>query len=275
MNYSEKVAKVLIESLCPGTRMQFHGDQHDGPPDFDLCSANGIQGVVEVTESVDRTWLETHEAIKRKQTVPAVKCRKNWAVHVGAKVILKKTTAFDDALAMLEERGLDQYPPSRTVDLRTLEPVYQQMQALKIQVAFAVDPPDGKPTILFVSPGRGGIASYEAFDSAIDAEVTKADNLRKLSKGGHRERHLFILLSSRNILPWSLVVRSVPSKTISSARAGSSPPPGKPSIPAQVTHVWAAAVTDSGDEAVVWRVENGKGWDVLGKVAIPFQPPMR
>lgn len=273
MRYSEEVAKVVIESLLPGFRMQYHADQHDGPPDFDLHSLNGLRrGIVEVTKSVDRPWLETYEAIKRKRSIPAQKCRKNWVVHLMVNPNLKDTGGFDDALAVLEENGWSQFP-IQCDDWRATERVYDTMQGLKIGVAWAFDPSDGKPRISFLSPGRGGSVSYEAFECAIATEANKPDNLRKLSLGGHPERHLFVLLTPLNILPWRLVIRSIPSKGVNHPRdMVSSPPRGTTSIPREITHVWAAAIADSGDEAVVWRAENGSGWENLGSVAIPIRP---
>jgi len=275
MRYSENVAKVVIERLSPGYEIRHADAEHESVPDFELFVGGSLRGVVEVTESVDRPWLEMFKAIQRRNGVPAAKCHRSWFVELGVTANLKNASGLDDALATLEASGFDQFPPIRCDDLRTLEPIYAVMQRLKVDVAFSIDPRDGKPKIAFKSPSRGGVVSHEAFECSIGAEANKEDNRRKLSLGRHPERHLFVLLTSKNILPCRLVVRSIPSKTTQPWDIGANPPTEAPSIPPEITHIWATAITDFGDEAVVWRVENGKAWEVLGKVEVPKDDSVR
>jgi hypothetical protein len=63
MKHSEIIAKVIIETLIPGTNMRFQSNQHTSLPDFDLFYADGTKAAVEVTSSVDAIVLETNAAI--------------------------------------------------------------------------------------------------------------------------------------------------------------------------------------------------------------------
>lgn len=51
MKPSEQIAKLLIETMIDGARMQYRCDQSSSVPDFDLKYSDGTVAAVEVTES--------------------------------------------------------------------------------------------------------------------------------------------------------------------------------------------------------------------------------
>ena len=260
MKYSEQIAKQVIETIYAGSEMRFRCDQSKSVPDFDLRLANGIVAALEVTESVDQAWLDATKAIEAKRHVPAKKCRNSWVVQPRSNANPKTIRArIDDALAVLETAGCRQFPFSSGLDnSETGERIYSEMQRLGIDMAQVVGPWGPRPSIGIIVPSRGGHVSPDAFRRAIEVEANKEDNKRKLAESRATGRHLFVCLSSRNILPWRVVVRY-------------SPPSDIPLIPDEITHIWAAALTDSGHAAVVWMAERGKHWQGLGTVAI--SPP--
>ena len=260
MRYSERIAKVVIETICVGSEMQFHCDQSTSVPDFDLRYANGIGAVVEVTESVDRTWLETTKSVEDKRTVPTKKCRNSWVVQPRSNANTKNIRAcIDGVLAMLEAGGHSQFPiPTVGDNSRSVEQIYDEMQKLGIGIAQTVEPWLPTHTIGILLPSRGGGVSIEGFRQAIETEANKDDNKKKLAVYSDRERHLFVYLDARNFLPWRVIIHN-------------DPPTDGPSIPTEVTHVWVAAINDTGLEAVVWKAERGSCWQSLNPVAIPPQ----
>jgi hypothetical protein len=268
---SEKVAQKVIERIFTGSKMIFREKQHESLPDFDLHYPNGVIAVVEVTESVDEDWLATYAAVakgwtksakasKSKYPVRAVKCQKSWAVYVNAKVNLKNLfPRVDEHLAALETLGCRQFPPEREPeDWEAVLDIYDKPDQLGVDFASVVEPVSPYPIIGVLSPGRGGSVSPDKFWRAIEVEAKKGDNIQKLSKFLDRERHLFIYFDSRNILPWRVLVTQKPQLDI-------------PFIPAEITHVWAAAIPDSGDRAIVWRMERNKNWRSLAEVTLPSE----
>jgi hypothetical protein len=257
MKPSEKIAKQVIETMYAGSEMQFRCDQSRSVPDFDLCLANGTVAVLEVTESVDRIWLETTRAVEAKRHVPAKKCRNSWVVHPRSNTNLKTVRAcIDDALTLLEAAGHREFPISSGLDnSEPVERIYREMQRLGIDMAQVVGPRGSGPIIGILQPSRGGHVTTDAFRLAIETEANEKGNKQKLAESNAIERHLFVCLSSRNILPWRVVV-------------GYSPPPDIPPMPDEITHIWAAARTDSGRDVIVWTAERGNPWQNLGTVPI-------
>lgn len=247
-DYAEEVAQVVIQHFCPEARMRFRANQSTGGPvpDFDLLYGQDLRGIVEATRSADESFLKMFATMKRKKSFPANKCQKTWFVHFNVGADLDDQDSIEDILVTLENEGFDR---SRLWS--------DQFGQLGINFAWRIDPPDGKPQIIFELP-RGGAINYGVFEDAINAVVR--DNLEKFTSGNYQERHLFVLLTSKNnFSPCVMVVQYEPPKEV-------------PSIPPQITHLWVAAITDSGNEAVVWKAENGKSWEALGKLAVPMIP---
>jgi hypothetical protein len=263
MRYSEEVAKIVIESLCPGYEMRHADAEHESVPDFELFVGNSLRGVVEVTESVNDQSFKCLNGTKlRESPIPARKCRSNWVIAVTTEADLKDVRrGIDKVLAVLEDNGCREYygAAPASIDITARRSIEDGMLTLGVFMAHSTDPADGKTEIHIMSPGRSGSLSPTVLNDAILVEANKRDNLQKASSGKDAERHLFVLLTwQKNIAPWRLVVRH-------------SPPPGTLSVPHEFTHIWATGIADSGD-AVVWRMENGKSWEVLGQVAVANLP---
>jgi hypothetical protein len=95
--------------------------------------------------------------------------------------------------------------------------------------------------------GEGGFALPKRVEQAIEAEMSKEDNRRKLAASGASERHLFVYVDSRNYMPWCALVNA-------------QPPEQPPSLPEEITNVWAATETGLLDEFVLWCSAKNQRW---------------
>jgi len=265
---SEKIAQIVIEKLWAGVKLEWQPVQSDSEADFKLHYSDGSIGGVEVTESVDRTWLEMTKAVKVKNCVSAKKCRNSWVVFprsdANRNVILAR---IDDALAVLEDKDYCQFPflfdVNNWEEVERVQRIYDEMRKLGIDTASVVQP---KPLVPFIGihpPGQGGTVSAQISQHAIMAEANKDDNKKNLSVYPDPKRHLFVYVGRSNLLAQRGIL-------------GCPPPPEVPPIPEEITHVWAAAIMDSGRKSdvetkvVVWKAERGKHWQSLGEVVVPL-----
>jgi hypothetical protein len=59
MNYSEAIAKRVLEAILPGANLEYQPVQSNGEYDFNLRYDDGSFAAVEVTAAVDKTLTET------------------------------------------------------------------------------------------------------------------------------------------------------------------------------------------------------------------------
>ena len=266
---SEKIAQIVIEKLWAGVKLEWQPVQSDSEADFKLRYSDGSIGGVEVTESVDRTWFEmTTDRVKAKNRVLAKKCRNSWVVFPCSGANLKVIRArIDEALKNVEENNYRQIPIEFDVNNRKegerVEGIYAEMRKLGIFHACVVEAKSSVPFIGIHSPGQGGTVSAQIAQHAILAEANKDDNKKNLSVYPDSKRHLFVYVGRSNLLAQRGIL-------------GCPPPPEVPPIPDGITHVWAAAIMDSGRESdletkvVVWKAERKKHWQSLGEVVVPL-----
>jgi hypothetical protein len=83
MNHAEAVAKLVLESVIPGT-MIYQLEQSHGECDFQLHYGSGENAAVEVTASADQKQLQTIAAIRDEKkggsSLRATKCKKSWLI---------------------------------------------------------------------------------------------------------------------------------------------------------------------------------------------------
>ena len=84
MNDSEATAKLVLEEVSPGAKLEYHREQSHGEYDFDLHHASGIVGAVEVTQSADQLLRWANARIRSKKDggsiIDAKHCNKSWIV---------------------------------------------------------------------------------------------------------------------------------------------------------------------------------------------------
>ena len=253
MNSSERVAKALIEEILPGAEMQYHCNQSMGQHDFELKYANDITAAVEVTASMDQTMEETMAAILKKDFfIPRKKGKNDWLVYPVAGARIKRIWAqVDEYLAAIEAGGLSRFWICTDADLPPVASIYNDLQIERGNITKWKN----SPYIGVDYPSQGvGLVLAEDIQQAIEAEANKEDNKRKLGIAGTEERHLFVYVDSYS-LAWDALVRGL---VLEQA----------PSLPAEITHVWAVTRFYSANEVVVWRAERDKGWQDIGRVSV-------
>lgn len=254
---SERVAKVLVESLVGGATMAFLEVQANGEHDYNLTYADGSVVPVEVTESVDFQIECGVGALADERFVNANSCRRDWHVHplpdARIDVIRNKV---DQYLAAVEYEGLDQFHASR--DAGTFPSVRSILEDLKI---------GSGSTAVWNPPGRIGIDrpsqhvmsrvdSCSAVLGAVEFAMSKKRE-KKFAALAALERHLFVYVHPRNYPAWVALIDSDVSA-------------GQPSVKewGGITDVWVAGPDRSQGVYVVWRCTVGHGWRNLGRVTI-------
>lgn len=251
MDHAERAAKHILETLIPGARMDFR-DPGTGGHDFDLTYADGTTVPVEVTASMDRVQVETYAAIReRGGFVARQRCGLDWLVHPLPGANIKRIRAQIDAhLAELETTvGLSYVNTYAHADLY---PSVRRLQDLGVESAGVVK--WKQPGIHIGYPGTGGAVGAECAVEAIDLEARKDDNRRKLAATRAPARHLFVYVDALNFLPWAGLREFDP--------AGLAP-----SLPEEITDVWAAAGAGRPTQYTVWRGDS-TAWRSVGVVVM-------
>lgn len=255
MNRSEHIAKLLVEELVPGSEMRFQSDQTGGSCDFELLQHGNLLGVLEVTASVDAQLEETIAAITNKKKggefIPARHCRFDWWVHpLPTARINKLRSKLDEYLAAVESEGRTNF--FSYTDAAGSDAVRRLLIDLGIEGASVVrwNPPG---QIGISLPGGGGRVDAEDAQRAVELEAAKTDNRAKLGKCPSLERHLFVYVDPMNYLPWVALVEE-------------EPPTCAPSLPTEVTHIWAAAESRKPRCFTVWKAVRGSQWERMGPV---------
>jgi len=252
MDRSEQVAKYVIETIHKGTRAEFRCQQSTGEYDFDLIYADGTKAAVEVTRSTDQDSLQTlTELGKQGCCVDAVACRHSWLVNALPEAWIKLVRAnVDRYLSAIEAEGVSQFLAD---EFGCGSPsVSNIFQCLRIIEGSTLTLPS--PARIWVTGPtlsvKGSIVKADDLQRAVEDEANKPDNRRKLGISSCRERHLFVYVDSLNTEPWQALI------------TGSIPKRG-PTLPAEVTHVWAAT-DEAPNGIVVWTAEPSKGWQDRG-----------
>jgi hypothetical protein len=255
---SERVAKLVAESLVRGATMSYREHQANGEHDYDLTYADGLVVPVEVTESADSEIEEAvRGALGSELFVDVNACRNDWYVHPlrGARINVIRSKV-DQYLAAIEQEGLGEFFAFR--DAAMFPSVRRILEDLKVESG---------STAVWKPPGRIGIAqpsqnsmsrvdSYSAVQRAVESAVLKKRK-KNFAALDAPERHLFVYVHPRNYPVWVALI-------------GSSIPVDQPSLAdgSGITNVWVAAPDRSQNVYVVWRCMAGQGWRDLGRITI-------
>lgn len=254
---SERVAKLVMESLVLGAKMLYQERQANGEHDYDLRYAGGLVVPVEVTESVDFQIESAVGALVRKRFVDVNACHHDWYVHPLPDAHINMIRSdVDQYVAAVEQEGLEEFFSFR--DAATSPSVRRILEDLKIE--------SGSTTV-WNPPGRIGIAEptqdimspvddYSAVLRAVESEVQKKRK-KKFASLDAPERHLFVYVHPRNYPVWVALIDS-------------SIPADQPSLldGSGITHLWITAPDRSKNVYVVWRCTAGQGWRDLGRITI-------
>lgn len=257
MDEAERAAKRVVEATVGGARMEFRPPEvqsgSEGPRhDFDLRLPGGDVAAVEATAHRDEGLAEIVGTIRsRGRVVEAETCDHGWALRLDRGARVKKAhEEADRYLARLEDAGVESFRRRDAVLDGDVRPVVEDLGVVSGRRLSRSEDPE----IHLQSPtGGGSWVHHEIVLDALEPEVRERGNRRKLAETGAAERHLFVLLhhyeAASVVLPLT------------------SPPEGRPDLPEEVTHLWAA--TRSGQVAggyVVWRASRTEAWRSLGVI---------
>ena len=249
MNQGEAAAKAIIEAVIPGSRMDFVQDQSRSVPDFELNLPSGAVAAVEVTSAVDSQILATHAALKKRGHFVARSQTKNdWLVLPAKGADIRRVRDQIDAyLAAVEADGLSRF--HHDLDSHEHESVKRLYEDLNVESGGLVRWKEA--AIGIGGSGWAGSVGVGHAQAAVEREAGKEDNRRKLRESRHDEKHLFVLVDSTESAAW-VAVRDL------------DPPASPPSLPPEITVVWAAAPV----AVSAWKVWRGssRGWEKIGLV---------
>jgi hypothetical protein len=255
MNFSERVAKAVVESALPGSKMEFRRVQSKGEWDFDLWLPDGGQAALEVTASVDQGHREFLSVLanesKGGQFVWRSLCQKDWFVdpEEGARIDLIRANV-DRYLRPIEELGLSQFfAATGAGEYDEVRRIWQDLRIASGQVIRWN--PTGR--IGIAAPTRGGWIEDDYIREAVQDEANRRDNQTKLAASRRSQRHLFVYVDPTNHRAWGPMVRG-------------RMPTVEPTLPAAITHAWAVSSTGMRDRFRVMRFELKGGWYDCGVV---------
>jgi len=256
MNRSEKVAKLVVEALLPGSRMDFRTSQSTRTHDFDLISPSGVVAALEVTSAVNPQTLRTEAAIlddrKGGSFIPRTKATKDWYINPTVDADINRVRALaDEYLADIEKEGIeDFYSEMTSVFSPAVARIWTDLR-VEAGVVLKWNPPG---RIGLALPGDGGWLNPHHVRDAVRVEAEKKDNLEKLILSGVSERHLFVYIDPSHALAW-MCFREMASGEM-------------PTLPSDITYIWACAPYDR-TIAVLHGPVSRRWWE---RVSVPYVP---
>lgn len=262
MNRTERLAKMVVEQVIPDGTVRYHTEQSGGQHDFDFTYSDGVTVPMEVTAATDCQMSETIAAIESRRNggrfIKASACQNGWLVHPLPDANINRLRAqIDVFLARIEAAGLSRFVA--WTDAAECDAVRAILTELRVEAGSVFDWKTGRQ-IGIGTPGLGGRVTADHVLRAVEREASKHDNRVKLGRPGAREAHLVVCIASRNFLPWISLVDGTP-------------PSSGPSLPSEITDVWAIARTRTSGEAVVWRANRADGWILARRLSLPVTEP--
>jgi len=249
MNHAETVAKRVLEGVLPGT-MEYQPEQSHGEYDFELrYHDRAATDAVEVTESVDRTMVQTAAAICGGRKVPVIwasKCKKSWVICPTRNARIGKIRkSADEYLSKVEQAGIEKFSWLRN-EHQCVEDICRDLGI----VSGSVIPTETSPNIRIQLPIGGGALGAITAVEAGEKEAWKQDNREKLGAANTAERHLVVYIDVANGLPYV-------------ALTDFDPPLAVPKLPPEITRLWLLAHGEEADEFVVWYGSAKEPWRSL------------
>ncbi|MFI5849361.1 hypothetical protein ACIA8B_14830 [Micromonospora chalcea] len=257
----ERWVKACIEAMLRDAEVKQHDDgSKPGMHDLDLIRTGRQFGAVEITSAADPESIPLWKLINKGQRWIEPQLAGGWFVSLLPSARGKRVRAeLPSLLAELERLGITEVSSRR----RPLHPVAQQLDALGVVTAGQGGtqfPGSIYPTIQLPDEKSGGMVAdtgdaLASWFSDWLPEPDQADNLQKLARSGAPERHLFVLFPGFTTAPFPVVDLLL--------RNGAPLPTVPPTLPPEVTHIWAMSTWDSGDG---FRWSPTEGWSRFQKV---------
>lgn len=224
----ETEAKRVLERLIGGSIVDRDVPPVQGSRDFDLVDdAGDVTDAVEVTSVQLPAVRGTRSAIERLRQLD-LGLRQSWSLTVHETVAVAPIRETAPALLnQLSDLGVDRFDGMPESAEPLVRRVVRQLIALGVQHGRAI--PQISPARLIASAYGSGSLDTSNLTIAVEAELDKVDNRRKLAAApAGAKRHLFVWLDHSNWYVSSLMM------------LGGLPLPPAPQLPAEVDVAWIA-----------------------------------
>lgn len=261
LRWEESWVQACIEATLRDVEVKQHDDgSTPGMHDLDLFRDGQRFGAVEVTSAADSESIPLWKLINPGQRWIEPQLAGGWLVAVLPSTSGKSLrTQLPPLLADLERVGVTEVP--RQVGRQ--DPIAAQLSQLGVVYARqGATAHQGSiyATIQLPHEKSGGWVADtgDALASWLTnwiVEPSQADNLQKLGRSGATERHLFVVIPGFTTAPFSVVDLLL--------RDTAPLPTVPPTLPPEVTHVWAMSTWASGGG---FRWSPTEGWSRFLKV---------
>lgn len=226
-----------------GIKLRFNENQNSSRADF-LMTRNGQEiGVLEVTRSTVQKGEEIRRLIHNNPFIERKQCQSDWFIQLGENARINRVRKDADRyLRDIEMLGIDCFFCQMNA---RIEPVRKIWTELRVEAGWKTELKE--PGIGIYAPLSGGRASPETVWQAVQLEAKKPDNLHKLRQSVGSNRHLFVVIDGLQGPAYASIRKCEPPQNI-------------PVLPAEITHVWAAA--EEGTLKFVWMADK-EGWHNL------------
>ena len=256
MNYSETVAAHVVEQAFPRIRAELHDTgSAPGQYDFDLVSDGQPVGAMEVTSDVVEFSAHFRAVLERKNyRLATTAVGLGWLLFVRSRNVTKAwltklESQCDGLLAELEVADVTRFLFSTDYDT----PAVKLLGELGVEHGAVIG--STKPEIILTEFNTDPwvVSPQHALDACARA-AAQPDNISKLASAQWKERHLFVWIdTATSHAAWSSLNDSTPAGVLS--------------LPAEITHIWAAASTRD-NEIICWLWDRAQ-WRVFGPYSSP------
>jgi hypothetical protein len=225
-----------------------------GMHDLQIDYPGRAPGAVEVTAAADAAAIELWNLVNDKGRWTVAGIVGGWAVELlpTARANLLKTE-LPALLEVLEREGVRQVEPERWWEPGPHDEVVRRLGIRHMRRGDTEHEGSVYFTVDQGSDRTGGMVSSSGLPlvnwlGERTARTDQVHNLEKLARSGAGERHLFVILPAFAEAPYEVVDLLM--------RDGAALPEVDPSLPPEVTHVWAASVWSSG-AGMRWSPDEG------------------
>ncbi|WP_344982267.1 hypothetical protein [Streptosporangium fragile] len=250
----ERWVLACLQAALPGMNVRQHDDGSESAMhDLNLFSQDGaLRGAVEISAAADGDSIELWKLVNGHGRRIYSSLAGGWFLRLQPSTRVKPLLqALPALLAGWEQRGIREFSRWDGSD-----PTFAR--AFKLGIVGAdqsgTDFPGSVYFTIELPPDKAGGFVTDTGDALAQwvgdwlREVGQADVLRKLAKSGAPRRHAFVLFPGFTTAPF---------KVADLLMRDSAPlPTASPSLPAEVTDVWAMSTWDSGD-GFWWSADDG------------------
>ncbi|MDB4873807.1 MAG: hypothetical protein JWM41_253 [Gemmatimonadetes bacterium] len=256
MNEAEELAQRVLEAFFTDVRIEFAATQSNGECDFRLFREDNSEIAVEVTRATDPVALRTRAALMDErrggQVINARRSTGDWLVDPTKDANIRRIRErVDEYLAEIEAAGIGDFFVERDACHPSVARIWKELRIEAGQRIRWKTPGQ----ICIAPPGAGGWVHGSLINDAVERELQKVDNRRKLAARQSAEAHLFVVIESSSDA-WGAMFRMML-------------PDVPPQFPTEIAHAWAVArLPENYALCRVCRVSRAESWEDLGLVAV-------